>query len=66
VLAELRALRAGHLRLLRSLGPEQLRRHGVHRERGEESVGHLIRIYAGHDLLHQRQIARIRAAANAG
>jgi hypothetical protein len=33
---------------------------GVHAERGEESVAHMIRLYAGHDLLHLRQLARIR------
>jgi len=31
-------------------------------ERGEESLEHLVRLYAGHDLLHLRQIERIRAA----
>jgi hypothetical protein len=35
---------------------------GVHAERGEESLEHLIRLYAGHDLLHLRQIARVRRA----
>jgi len=32
----------------------------VHAERGEESVEHMIRLYAGHDLLHLQQLARIR------
>jgi hypothetical protein len=36
----------------------------VHAERGEESIEHLIRLYAGHDLLHLRQIERIRAAVS--
>jgi hypothetical protein len=35
---------------------------GVHSERGEESVGHMMKLYAGHDLLHINQIHRIRAA----
>ena len=61
-LAEIRALRAGNLRLLRSLGPVERKRAGVHSERGEESVEHLIRMYAGHDLLHLNQLERIRAA----
>jgi hypothetical protein len=34
---------------------------GVHSERGEESIGYLCRLYAGHDLLHLKQIARIAA-----
>jgi hypothetical protein len=61
-LAEQRALRAGNLRLIRSLDPGQRQRAGVHSERGEESVDHLIRMYAGHDLLHLNQLARIRKA----
>ncbi len=59
-LEELRVLRAANLRLLQSLGPDELRRVGVHSERGEESVGHMLRLYAGHDLAHRRQLRRIR------
>src|SRR5574341_724902 len=59
-LAEIRALRAGNLRLIRSLGPAERTRVGVHTERGEESVEHLVRMYAGHDLLHLNQLERIR------
>jgi uncharacterized damage-inducible protein DinB len=55
-------LRRGNLRLLERATPEDLRRVGVHAERGEETVDHLRRLYAGHDLLHLRQIERIRAA----
>src|ERR1041384_7639339 len=54
-LAEFDSLRASDLRLLRSLGPEKLRRHGVHAERGEESVERMTRLYAGHDLVHLKQ-----------
>ena len=35
---------------------------GVHVERGDESLAHLLRLNAGHDLLHLRQIDRIRKA----
>lgn len=59
-LAQLRALRAANLRLLRSLAPEERKRVGVHSERGEESIELMIRLYAGHDLLHLRQLDRIR------
>jgi uncharacterized damage-inducible protein DinB len=55
------ALRGANLRLLRTASPADLKRVGVHAERGEESVEHMIRLYAGHDLLHIRQIERIRA-----
>jgi hypothetical protein len=55
-------LRAANLRLLERATPDDMARIGVHSERGEESVGHLCRLYAGHDLLHLNQIARIRAS----
>jgi DinB family protein len=55
-------LRPDNLRLVERASPEDLKRVGVHVERGEESVEHLRRLYAGHDLLHLRQIERIRRA----
>jgi uncharacterized damage-inducible protein DinB len=61
-LEEFTVLRRGHLRLLGAASADDLRRIGVHAERGEESVGHLMRMYAGHDLLHLAQLARIRCA----
>lgn len=62
---QLRVLRRVHLRMLRGLRPEERARVGVHSERGEESVEHLVRLYAGHDLVHRRQLARIKAAVGA-
>ena len=56
---ELEVLRRGHLRLLERATSADLARVAVHAERGEESVGHMARLYAGHDRLHLRQIARI-------
>jgi hypothetical protein len=61
-LEEFAVIRRGNLRLLERATPEQLARVGVHSERGEESLGHLRKLYAGHDLLHRRQIDRIFAA----
>lgn len=61
-LDEFSALRRTHLRLVTSVSAADLARVGVHAERGEESVAHMINMYAGHDLLHLRQIDRIRAA----
>ena len=55
-------LRRANLRLLERTSPADLKRVGVHVERGEESLEHLRRLYAGHDLLHLRQIDRIRRA----
>jgi uncharacterized damage-inducible protein DinB len=53
-------LRRANLRLLKRASRDDLKRVGVHNERGEESVEHMMRLYAGHDLLHLRQLDRIR------
>jgi hypothetical protein len=58
----LRVLRRGNLALIARATPDDLQRVGVHAERGEEAAGYLIGLYAGHDLLHLRQIERIRRA----
>jgi len=55
----LRVVRRANLKLLRSLTTAELQKAGVHKERGEETVAHMIRLYAGHDLVHLRQITRI-------
>jgi uncharacterized damage-inducible protein DinB len=54
-------LRGAHVALLERATPEELARVGIHEERGEESLAHMVRLYAGHDLVHRRQLARIRA-----
>jgi hypothetical protein len=64
-LDEFSALRRTHVRLVSTLDESDRMRVGVHAERGEESVSHMIKMYAGHDLLHLRQIDRIRAAFGA-
>jgi DinB superfamily len=58
-------LRRANLRLWQNLSADDLRRVGLHRERGEENLGHMRRLYAAHDLLHRRQVERIRAAVSA-
>ena len=55
-------LRRANLRLVERASSADLKRIGVHVERGEESLEHLCRLYAGHDLLHLRQIERVRRA----
>jgi DinB superfamily len=62
-LEQLRGLRAANLRLWKQLGPAQLERTGLHSERGPESVAHIIRLMAAHDLVHRRQLDRVLAAA---
>ncbi len=57
-------LRRRNVRLFEQATPADLQRVGVHAERGEESLGHLRRLYAGHDLLHLQQIDRVRQAVS--
>jgi hypothetical protein len=61
-LEEFLSLRRGNLRHWEHLAPAELARVGLHGERGEESLDRMRRLTAGHDLLHLRQIARIRRA----
>ncbi len=55
-------LRRANLRIIERASSADLKRVGVHVERGEESLEHLRRLYAGHDLMHLRQIERVRRA----
>jgi DinB family protein len=61
-LARFGTLRESTVALLERATPEDLRRTAVHVERGEQTLDQLIRLNGGHDLIHLRQIARIRAA----
>jgi len=54
-----RTVREANLALLKSLSPEQWKHFGQHAERGQESIEHLVRMIAGHDLNHIRQIENI-------
>jgi len=58
-LALFRSLRNAWLTLLAGMDDAWLDRYGVHQERGKETVRHLLRLYAGHDLNHLQQIVRI-------
>jgi hypothetical protein len=57
-----RALREANLALLASLAPEQWNYCGIHSERGRESIAHMVRMFAGHDVNHLRQIEAILRA----
>jgi uncharacterized damage-inducible protein DinB len=59
-LEQFQVLRAANLRLIKRAAPADLDRVGIHSERGEESVAHMMKLYAGHDVLHLNQIRRIR------
>jgi DinB family protein len=62
LLRELEALRGRNLRLYRQLSEGELDRVGIHTERGRESARRLRALTAGHDLVHCRQIERIRSS----
>lgn len=49
-------LRKANVSFLKSLTEEQWKMYGIHSERGEESVGRMVEMYAGHDMNHLRQI----------
>lgn len=60
-LRELAALRTANLAWLRGLSEEERDRAGIHEERGPESVRRIVELLAAHDLVHRRQIERIKA-----
>ncbi|MCG6956073.1 MAG: DinB family protein [Gemmatimonadetes bacterium] len=60
------ALRVANLSLLEGATGADLERCGEHEERGSESIAQMMRLYAGHDLAHRRQLARIRTALRDG
>ena len=64
-LSEFSAFRHANLRILRGTSASDLGRVMLHRERGAEALGDTMRFFAGHDLVHLRQIARIRQAIGA-
>jgi tRNA-binding EMAP/Myf-like protein len=53
------SLRTNWLRLVTSAPDGWLDRYGMHQERGKETVRHLLRLYAGHDLNHLQQVERL-------
>ncbi len=54
-----RVVREANLAVLKSLSPEQWKHCGQHSERGQESIEHIVRMMAGHDVNHIAQIERI-------
>ena len=60
-LEQFRTAREGNLALLKSLTPEQWKHHGMHAERGVETIEHIVCMMAGHDLNHLAQVERIVA-----
>ena len=56
-----RVLRAANVALLKSVPKRLWDNYGVHEERGNESIAHMTRMMAGHDLNHLRQIEALVA-----
>ena len=57
-----RVLREMNVALFKTLTPEQWKHHGIHAERGAETVEYIVRLYGGHDLNHTHQVAQILAS----
>ncbi len=64
-LSQIRVMRARSLQLLRALRPDEWERAGMHNERGRETVRHITKLLAAHDLVHLRQIERIKSVIGA-
>jgi hypothetical protein len=60
-LEQFRSFREANLALYDSLLPEQWKHYGMHAERGKEPVEHILRLMAGHDINHTKQVAEILA-----
>lgn len=53
------SVRLVNLRLLRRVSGDQWARHGMHTQRGRETLAHMVRLYAAHDAYHLYQIDRV-------
>jgi hypothetical protein len=60
-LVQHRVNREANLALLKTLTPDQWKQFGMHSERGQESIEHIVKMIAGHDLNHIKQIEGIIA-----
>lgn len=58
-LESFRVLRDNNIALLKSVPRKLWDNYGVHEERGNESVAHIVTLMAGHDLNHLQQIEKI-------
>ncbi|SRR5712692_6370687 len=55
-----RVLREVNLAMLKSLPKHLWENYGMHQERGKETITHIVRMHAGHDLNHLGQVEKIR------
>jgi hypothetical protein len=54
-----RVLRENNLELLNSVPKNLWENYGMHEERGKETIAHIVRMFAGHDLNHLAQVEKI-------
>ena len=57
-----RLLRENNRRMLEALPENLWENYGMHQERGQESIRHIVAMFAGHDLNHLGQVERIAKA----
>jgi hypothetical protein len=62
-LATFGLLRQNNLALLKAIPKEKWENYGIHQERGKETIAHIVRMFAGHDLNHLRQVEELAKAA---
>jgi uncharacterized damage-inducible protein DinB len=60
-LRQFTVLRESNLKLLRAASQLDLQRVAIHAERGEQTLERMVHLCAGHDLVHIKQVARIKA-----
>ena len=54
-----RVLRENNLRMLKALPKNLWENYGMHQERGKETLTHIVRMFAGHDLNHLAHVEKI-------
>jgi len=54
-----RLLRENNVRMLKALPKDSWENYGMHQERGKETIAHMVRMFAGHDLNHVLQVENI-------
>jgi uncharacterized damage-inducible protein DinB len=57
-----RVLRENNLALLQQVPRKLWQNHGMHSERGKETIGHIVQLFAGHDLNHLQQVKAMAKA----
>ena len=61
-----RVLRENNLELLNSVPKNLWENYGMHQERGKETIAHIVRMFAGHDLNHLAQVEKIAKGTTGG